>query len=121
MFQRLSKFFKSSESKVDANRYFEICEQLGQEPDPERIPVEWADLPAVAHDAINIFNTLGDRIVVDIGYLGKDYSNLSVLIDAYKIEDPMLLLDILHWLDERAIKRSQEQMKRERDKLKNKK
>ena len=78
-------------------------------------------MPDLAQDAVNTFNTLGDRIVVDIGYLGKDYSNLPILMQAYKIENPELFLEILHWLDSRAIKKSQEHMKRERDKLKNKK
>lgn len=64
---------------------------------------------------------LGDRIVADIGYLGKDYSNLSILMDAYEIEDKEFFLEIINWLDSRAIKQSAEHMKRERDKLKRKK
>jgi len=121
MWSRLKKFFDVADQKITADKYFEICEQLGQEPDPERIPVEWADLPELTRDSINIFNTLGDRIVADIGYLGKDYSNLGNLLDAYKIEDVALALDIIFWLDSRAIKQSQDHMKREREKLKRKK
>jgi len=64
---------------------------------------------------------LGDRIVADIGYIGKDYSNLSVLMEVCYIEDKELFLEILYWLDSRAIKQNAEQMKRERDKLKRKK
>ncbi|HAV24557.1 MAG TPA: hypothetical protein DCX01_00120 [Bacteroidetes bacterium] len=63
---------------------------------------------------------LGDRIVADIGYLGKDYSNLAVLMAAHEIEDTELFLEIINWLDSRVIKQSSETMKRERDKLKKK-
>jgi len=63
---------------------------------------------------------MGDRIAVDIGYLGKDYTNLALLIDIYAIEDKELFLEIITWLDSRAITKSTEYMKRERDKLKRK-
>ena len=120
LWDRLTSFFNTSDSKITVDKYFEICEQLGQEPDPKKIPVEWSDLPDIAREAINVFNTLGDRIVADIGYLGKDYSNLAVLIEAHEIEDTILFLEIIYWLDSRVIKQSSESMKRERDKLKKK-
>lgn len=120
MWERLNKFVDSSESKITSDRYFEICEQLGKAPDPERIPVEWADLPGICQTAFHVFNMLGDRLVADIGYLGKDYSNLETILSTHYIEDKELFLEILHWLDSRAIQQSAEQMKREREKLKRK-
>ena len=78
-------------------------------------------MPDLAQTAVNIFNMLGDRVAVDIGYLGKDYSYLPVLLKSYHIENIELFLDVLHWLDSRAIEKSAEHMKRERDKLKKKK
>jgi hypothetical protein len=120
LWRRLTNFFNNSEVKVTADRYFEICEQMGHEPDPERIPVEWSDLPYIAQASVYTFNLLGDRIVADIGYLGKDYSNLSVIIDTLDIENRELFLEILNWLDSRAIKQNAEHMKREREKLKRK-
>ena len=39
----------------------------------------------------------------------------------YEIQDPEYFLEILQFLDSRAIKKSQEQLKREHDKLKRKK
>ena len=118
--ERLTKFFKNSESKIDVDKYFEICEQLGQEVDWNKIPVSLNELPDIARTAIEIFNMMGDRIAVDIGYLGKDYTNLALLIDIYAIEDKELFLEIITWLDSRAITKSTEYMKRERDKLKRK-
>ena len=93
---------------------------MGHEPDPERIPVEWQDLPHIAQAAVYTFNMLGDRIVADIGYLGKDYSALAILMDTLEVENRELFLEIINWLDSRAIKQNAEHMKREREKLKRK-
>ena len=118
--KRLDRFFKNVDSKIDVDKYFEICEQLGQEIDWDKVPVSWADLPEIAREAINTFNMLGDKIEADIGYLGKDYTNLPLYMEVYKVENKELFLEILLWLDSRAIEKSAEKMKRERDKLKRK-
>lgn len=103
------------------DRYLSMCEQMGKEPDENEIPPDWEDFPEIVQYAINIFNMLGDRVYPDIGYVGKDYSNFQHYIDVYKIEDVEFLLDILHWLDSRAIKQSSDDLKKAYDKLKRKK
>lgn len=102
------------------DRYFEMCEQLGKDPIPEEIPPDINDLPEIVQIGMEIFNTLGDRVYPDVGYIGKDYTNLLVLIEIYGVEDKELLIDILSFLDSRAIKQSSEALKKERDKLKRK-
>jgi hypothetical protein len=99
-------------------RYFEVCKQLGQEPDPDEIPPDAEDFPDEAIQAMTIYRELGDRVVSDIGFIGKDYTNLPVLIEVYEVEDKELLMGILSELESRAIKQSQEELKREREKLK---
>lgn len=120
MWKRLANYFKTADAKISADKYFEICEQLGQEPDPDKIPVEIHDLPMIVQEAFYTFNMLGDRIESDVGYLGKDYSNLRTIMDTQHIEDEQLFLEILNWLDSRAIEKSAESMKREHEKLKRK-
>ena len=95
-----------------------MMEQLGQEPIEEEIPPSAEDLPDVMTDAINTFNTLGDRVYPEIGYTGKDYTNLPFFLKVYEVEDVEYFLDILSWLDSRAIKKASDQLKREYDKLK---
>lgn len=102
------------------DRYFKMCEQLGKEPIEDEIPPSWEDFPEIALHALNTFQNLGDRVYPDIGYMGKDFTNLSYYIDIYGIEDIELFLEILTWLESRAIKSSSDQLKRERDKLKRK-
>ena len=102
------------------DRYLELCEQMGNEPLQEEIPPDWEDLPDVMVYAVNTFNMLGDRVYADIGYTGKDYTNVSHYIELYGVEDKEYFFQILSWLDSRAIKQSQEQLKREHEKLKRK-
>lgn len=103
------------------DRYLEMCEQLGQEPKMEEIPPGWEDLPQIGRDAVNTFASLGDRIFPEIGYVGKDFTNLPYFINIYDVQDYELFLEILRQLESRAIKNSQEMLKREREKLKRKK
>lgn len=102
------------------DRYLDMMEQLGKEPVVEEIPPDFNDLPEIMVDALNTFNMLGDRIYPEIGYTGKNYTNLPFFIEVYNIEDTEFFLEILSWLDSRAIKKSSEQMKKEYDKLKRK-
>ena len=102
------------------DRYLKMCEQLNKEPDLEEIPPDMEDFPEIAIQAMNIFGFLGDRMYPDIGYMGKDFTNLNQYIEIYGIEDKELFLEILTYLESRAIKNSQERLKKERDKLKRK-
>tara|TARA_B110000503_G_C7073198_1_gene381734 strand:+ start:581 stop:877 length:297 start_codon:yes stop_codon:yes gene_type:complete len=98
-----------------------MCEQLGKEPDPDEIPPDLDDFPEEVQHGINIFNSLGDRVFPEIGYIGKDYTSLPILIDIYGVEDKDFLMEVLSLLDSRAIKQSSEHLKKEYDKLKRKK
>ena len=102
-------------------RYLEIQEQLGREPDFDRCPPGSEDFPEIVIDALNIFHSLGNRVYPDVGYIGKDYTNLPILLEIYKIDNIELIMEILSRLDANAIKDSQENLKREYDKLKRKK
>ena len=97
-----------------------MMEQLGREPIETEIPPAWEDFPDIVVMAVNTFNYLGDRVFPDIGYVGKDYTNLPQYLQIYEVEDKEFFLEILNFLDSRAIKQSSEQMKKEYDKLKRK-
>ena len=97
-----------------------MMEQLGREPIETEIPPAWEDFPDIVVMAVNTFNYLGDRVFPDIGYVGKDYTNLPQYLQIYEVEDTEFFLEILNFLDSRAIKQSSDQMKKEYDKLKRK-
>jgi len=82
------------------------------------------DFPEEVNIAMDIFNRMGDRVFPDIGYIGKDFTNLNLYLDIYGVEkqtEKDFILEIIEWLDARAIKKSSEQLKREYDKMKRKK
>jgi len=94
---------------------------MGLEIEVENIPLTFDDLPEIVISAISTFNRMGDRVYPDIGYIGKDYTNLALYQNIYGVlEDSDFFLETIEWLDARAIKKSAEHMKREYDKMKRK-
>lgn len=102
------------------DRYLTMCEQLNKEPDVDEIPPDLNDFPTIVITALGVFSALGDRIYPEIGYVGKDYTSLPLHMDLHHIQDKELFLEILLYLESRAIEQSQKALKRERDKLKRK-
>lgn len=118
--KRLERMYKNLDTGMTRNKYLDMCEQLGKEPSDKEIPPDWDDFPELVRDAINTFNQLGDRVFPEIGYVGKDYQNLKYFIDFYRVDDVEFYLEVLSWLDSRAIKKSSQDLKRQYDKLKRK-
>jgi len=112
--------FINVDTGMTRDRYLTMCEQLGQEPTAERMPPDLDDFPDIVQYAVNTFNMLGDRVQADIGYIGKDYTNLPLYLKLYDIDNIEFFLELLSWLDSRAIKKSSEQLKKELAKLKRK-
>lgn len=120
LWERLENWQLHSDTGMSKEKYLDMREQLGKEPNWDEIPPGPEDFPDIVIDALNIFNSLGDRVYPEVGYTGKDYTNLEFLIKIYKVENKDLLYDILLRLDSHAIKKSQEALKREYDKIKSK-
>lgn len=118
--ERLEKLHQNLDSGLTREKYLKMQEQLGQEPVEQDIPPDWNDFPEIVSIAIKTFSMLGDKVYPDIGYTGKDYTNLNHFIDVYGIEDKEYFLELLHWMDSRVIKKSSEEMKRQHEKLKRK-
>ena len=97
-----------------------MCEQTGQEIDWEKCPPEMQDFPDIIITAIEIYNNLGDRVYPDIGFIGKDFTNLSIMFELHYIieEEKDYLMELLLLLDTEQIKQSQEQLKAQYNKIK---
>ena len=104
--KRLESLFQNSDTGMTRDKYLDMMEQLGKEPVESEIPPDFDDLPEIVVQAVSTFNMLGDRAYPEIGYVGKDYTNLPHYIDVYGIEDKEYFLEILAWLDARAIKKT---------------
>ena len=103
-------------------QYLMMCEQTGQEIDWEKCPAEWSDFPELVWDMVEIYNSLGDKVFPDIGYLGKDFTNLPLIFELNDTpkHTKEILFDLLLWLDSRNIKISQDKMQAEHARIKQK-
>ena len=69
------------------DQYLRMCEQTGEEIDWEKCPPDLEDFPESIYTALNIYHSMGSRVQAEIGYIGKDFTNLSLLYKFYYIEE----------------------------------
>mgnify|MGYP000433391970 CR=1 FL=1 len=108
---------------MSKEQYLRMCEQTGEEIDWDKCPPESEDFPESTLTALNIFHTLGDRIGSDVGYIGKDFTNLDFILDNYfitKKNQKEWTYELILFLERRAIEDSRKRMKAEYDKIKKK-
>lgn len=73
-----------------------ICEQLGEEPDPNRMPLETSDFPSEVQVAFFIFGFLEDNWEGMSGaYLGKNWNTVEYFFNLYEIENPKLIIFLM--------------------------
>jgi hypothetical protein len=120
LWKRLDKWQKNMEVGMTKEKYLSLCEQMGTEPSDDKCPPEFEDFPLPAQQAIEVFNKLGDRVVADIGYMGKYYESLPIHMEILGVTNKEIFLETLLRLDSSMIKRSSDEMKKARDKIKKK-
>jgi hypothetical protein len=120
MWSRLDLWRQNSKNGITREQYFQVCEQMGEEPSPDKIPPELQDFPLDVQLAISVFNKLGDKLVADIGYLGKDYTALPLHIKLNKPDNEEIFVETLLRLDEKLIEESRAEVKRHHEELKRK-
>ena len=99
-----------------------MCEQTGQEIDWEKCPPELQDFPNIVIEAINIYNSLGNKIGSDVGFTGKDYTNFDFLLKQYKVSSYLkdFIFEIILFMESRQVEESQRKLKAELNKIKRK-
>ncbi len=105
------------------DQYLRMVEQTGEEIDWERCPPEWEDFPQSVPTAMEIFNSLGDKVYPEIGLIGKDFTNINMLYELHDISNPKekdWTLELLLYLESKAVDRAQKQLKAEYEKAKKK-
>lgn len=98
------------------SKYLLMCEQLGNEPKVEEIPLEFSDFPYIVQVAMSIFSMLPDVYDGMSGtYMGKNYSLLSYVSEAYEIDNKQELLMYLNMIGNIIMeKRSKEQKQKQK-------
>jgi hypothetical protein len=107
---------------MSKDQYLEMMEQMGEEPDWEKCPPDWEDLPDLTLVAMNIYHSLGNRVYPEIGYVGKDFTNYKFLLELYEVKEHQkeYINETILFLDGRAIEISQKKLKAEYDRIKRK-
>ena len=120
MWTRLDRWQKNLDVGMTKDKYLSMCTQLGEEPSELKCPPDYEDFPLPLQQAIEVFNRLGDRVYPDIGYMGKDYTPLSLHMKVVGVVEEDIFLEALVRLDASLIKRSADQMKKARESAKKK-
>ena len=70
-----------------------LCEQLGEEPDPTKMPLEPSDFPEEVQVAFFMFSLLPDHWEGMSGtYMGKYWDGVDYFFKVYEVEDPKTIL-----------------------------
>ena len=101
---------------IDINKYLALCEQLGEEPDPEKMPVDRTVFPLEVQEAYVLHDFLAERWDGASGYyLGKDYSALDTYIKHLEITDAKISLWFLKHIEYHNMQMINEKVKRQRE------
>tara|TARA_Y100001972_G_scaffold71885_1_gene87338 strand:- start:2291 stop:2617 length:327 start_codon:yes stop_codon:yes gene_type:complete len=105
------------------DQYLRMVEQTGEEIDWERCPPDLEDFPDSIHTALNVYNSLGNKIFPDVGFVGKDFTLYDYLLKEYNIESQQekdWIFQLLLHMESNDIAESQRKIKSEYDKIKKK-
>ena len=92
----LERYVKEQDSAIDVEKYLRICEQLNQEPDPQKMPLATEDFPTEVQVAFFIFSFLEDNWEGTSGaYLGKRWGNVEYLLNLHEIQNQKETLYIM--------------------------
>jgi len=90
--------FNASDKKF--REYLLVCERLGKQPDPNKMPMDSGRFPYEVQLAFLIYDLLPDRWEGMSGsYLGKEWSAVGALLDAYNIEEKRIILFFIKAID----------------------
>lgn len=87
---------------MSQEQYFDMCEQLGTEPDEAEIPVEFEDFPQEVQLSLSIYRMLRDEWEYMGGtYLGKNLNGIFELFEVFEIAkiDRKFYLELIHLID----------------------
>jgi len=85
---------------IDVEKYLLVCEELGQTPDPSKMPPERSMFPIEVQEAFYLHDVLSDKWDGASGYyMGKDFSALGTYIKVFDILDPLQTLWFLKHIE----------------------
>ena len=108
---------------MDVDKYLLVCEQMGHEPDPAKMPLDPSDFPEEVQVAFFMFSLLPDYWEGMSGtYMGKHWNGVEYFFDLYGVAERKTVFYIMKTYERKLVeyradkaekKRKQEERKRE--------
>jgi len=100
---------------MDVDKYLRMCEELGQEPDPTKMPLDSSDFPEEVQVAFFVFSVLSDNWDGMSGtYLGKNWTSCKYIFQLYEIEDQKTIFFFTKMLEGIVVKQRAEDSEKKR-------
>ena len=81
-----NNYVQHADLGMDSEKYFDMCEQLGTDPNAGIRPIDYTDLTVQSQHAISAFPYLPDRWDTMNGkYLGKEFSGIEFVFNMLDI------------------------------------
>jgi len=120
----LKQYLDNAKVGMTAESYIRMEQELGEEPDFDKMPPSYEDFPLYVHTAFEIFNALPDTYSGGMSsiYSGKNYSSLDILFSLHLVESLARLevFEVIQFLDGRAKDTAFKEAKKAADKAKRK-
>lgn len=106
---------READSDFNVDKYLLLCEQLGQDPDPAKMPLEPSDFPEEVQVAFFMFSLLPDHWEGMSGtYMGKYWDGIDYFFKLYEIQNPRIILYIMKLYEGAIISHRAEQAEKKR-------
>jgi hypothetical protein len=114
---------ESAPGGVTTEQYLLLCAQLGQTPDPSKIPKSINHFPPIIQTAMRIYNKLPD-VNISLGmegsiFSGKDYSSFLGICKIYHINDDydrMIVMIVCEHLEQGRLEKERSALVKSRKK-----
>lgn len=96
--------------------YYDMCEQMGTNPEDGDIPAAYDDLSNQTKDALVLFEYLTDKWDSTNGtYLGKDLSSLKIMLDILDLDyaNWLIIVELLMYIVSMKVKSINDKVKRQ--------
>ena len=111
----IERSIREADSKFDVEKYLLVCEQLGQEPDPAKMPLDPSDFPEEVQVAFFMFSLLPDHWEGMSGtYMGKYWDGIDYFFKLYEVHDIKTVLYIMKSYESKLVSYRAEQAERKR-------
>jgi len=104
---------------MDTEQYLLMCDQMGWEPEINKIPKDPSEFSLEVQNCLILFNALPDNWDGMSGsWMGKDYSGLMDIMDIYEMEARRNIFELLKIAEVEAGKYYAQQRKQAESKAK---